>query len=64
MCNIIYSAAAAEAVTAYSKEDDEGDDDKPYYLVLKKFAEAVHINILSFIINGGWSAFALHYNDM
>jgi len=48
------SAATAEAVTANSKEDYKGDDDEPYYLILKELAEAVHINILSFIINGGW----------
>ena len=46
----VYSAAAAEAVTAYSKKNNEGDDNEPYYLILKKIAEAVHINFLSFII--------------
>lgn len=42
------SAAAAKAVTANSKEDDQSDDDKPYNFILKEFAEAVHIKFLSF----------------
>lgn len=42
------SAAAAEAVTANSKEDYKSYDNEPNDFILKKFAEAVHINVLSF----------------
>lgn len=40
--------ATAVTVSTYGKENNEGDDNEPYYLILKEIAKAVHINFLSF----------------
>jgi len=58
------SAAAAEAVTANSEEDNQSDDNEPNDFILKKLAEAVHINVLSFLIYWRSEIFTLQYNNM
>ena len=44
---IIAYSAAAEAAVANAEDDKQGDDYKPYNLVLEKIAEAVHSIFLS-----------------
>lgn len=62
--HVSVSAATAVTVTAYGKENNESDDNEPYYLILKKIAKAVHIYFLSFNYVWRIGDFTLQYNDM